>query len=173
MSGGPSKRGDIRRIVGILSTDGDSGARMSGFRCFLSVLVVLLAISAQAAAQTGAEAQAIGTLREDLLRTFQIEGKRGTSIFYTQTYKVKGRRVEFHGSIFGAITGTELNGCEVKIKSEIVDRYFGSIGNNLLGQTQSRYISSAEFKLSSKVTDGLQAVSARPVRQLSLGTNAL
>lgn len=148
---------------------------MSGCRCFLPVFVALLAIPALAAAQSSAniETRTTGAIREDLMRSFQLESKRGTSIFYTQAYKVKGRRVEFHGSIFGVIDGVEPDGCELRIKSEIVDLYSGNIGNNLAGRTQSKYISSVDFKLSAQLAADLQVVPARPVRQLAVGSNAM
>jgi hypothetical protein len=117
--------------------------------------------------------QTTTTARNDLIRSFQAESKRGSSISYTQAYGPHGNRVEFHGSIFGAIQDVLTDGCELKIQSVLIDLYSGSIGRKLIGQTQSKYITSVDFKLTPKMAANLKIVNARPVRQLTEGTNAV
>jgi hypothetical protein len=148
---------------------------MNGHRFFLLFSVIVFAIPTYAVAQNGivTEPPTPAIIREDLVRSFHAESKRGTSIFYTQAYKAHGRRVEFHGSIFGEIEDVEVDGCELKVKSELVDLYSGSISNNLAGRTQNKYVSSIRFKLTAKLAADLKVVAARPVRQLSVGTNAI
>jgi hypothetical protein len=98
---------------------------------------------------------------------------RGTSISYTQTYRTHGGRAEFHGSIFGVMQNVQADGCELKIESALFDRYSGSIGKNLIGQTETKYITSVHFRLTQKMTENLKIVDARPVRQLAPDTNAV
>ena len=142
---------------------------------FLQIIFILLAISTSAFAQGSAVTPSTTTAnaRDELIRAFQSESKIGTHIFYTQAYKAHGRRVEFNGSIFGEIQDLQVDGCELKLQSRLVDLYTGSVGNGPTGRTQSKYMSSIEFKLTEKIASGLEVVSARPVRQLSIGTNAL
>lgn len=149
---------------------------MNEFRHFLQVCVIILAIPdprAIAQSAAGAVNLAAATARNDLVGFFQAENKRGTSILYTQLYGPPGRRTELHGSIFGEIEDVQVDGCNLKIKSEIVDLYSGSIGRKLVGQTQNKYITSIEFTLTPMVAADLTVVDARPVRQLTEGTNAV
>jgi hypothetical protein len=150
--------------------------RMSGYRNFLLVCVIVVAMpNPRAVAQSAADTALLkaATARNDLIRSFQAESKRGTSIFYTQAYGPHGGRVEFHGSIFGAIQDVKSDGCELKIKSVLVDLYSGNIGRKLVGQTQNEYITSVEFTLTPKMAADLKIVDARPVRLLTEGTNAV
>jgi hypothetical protein len=135
------------------------------------VLVFAIATWADAQSEIHSEQGPSAAMRDELVRSFQNESKRGANLFYTQVYKVRGRRVEFDGSIFGAIEGVEVDGCVLSIKSEIVDRYAGTIGNNQTGRTQSKYISSIRFKLTTQMAADLKVVTARPVRQLSAESN--
>jgi hypothetical protein len=149
---------------------------MDGYRNFLLVCVTIVATpNPSAVAQSAADAglRTAATVRNDLIRSFLVENKRGTSIFYTQAYGPRDRRVEFHGSIFGEIQDVQADGCELKIKSELVDLYSGSIGRKLVGQTQNTYITSVDFALTQKMAADLKIVAARPVRQLAEGTNAV
>lgn len=147
--------------------------RMNEYMIFLPFCVIVLARPARAVAQSAADTlpPTATTARSDLVRSFQTEKRRGASIFYTQTYGPHGRRVEFQGSIFGEIQDVKVDGCELKIKSELVDRYSGSIGRQLVGQTQNEYITSIDFRLTSKMAADLKIIEARPVRQLTVGTN--
>jgi len=148
---------------------------MNGRRFFPLIILIVFVIPGHAIAQNGlgTEPRTSATMRDNLIRSFQADSKRGTNIFYTQAYKSHGRRVEFHGSIFGDIEDVKVDGCELKIKSELVDLYSGSISNNLAGRTQSKYVSSIRFKLTAKMAADLKIVAARPVRQLPVGTNAI
>jgi hypothetical protein len=147
--------------------------RMNGYRSLLLVYVIVVVMpNPRAAAQSAADFAPL-TARKDLIRSFQFESKRGTSIVYTQAYGLHGSRVEFHGSIFGAIQDVEADGCELKIKSELVDLYSGNIGRKLVGQTQNEYITLLDFTLTPKIAADLKIVDARPVRQLTEGTNAV
>jgi hypothetical protein len=149
---------------------------MNGYRNFLLVCVIVVAMpNPRAVAQSAADTVPLtaATARNDLIRSFQAENKRGTFIFYTQAYGPHGRRVEFHGSIFGVIQDVQADGCELKIESVLVDLYSGSIGRKLVGQTQNKYITSADFKITPKMAANLKIVDARPVRQLTEGTNVV
>lgn len=150
--------------------------RIDGYTTFLLVCVIFVGMpNERAVAQGAADTLPLtaATPRDDLIRLFQAENERGTSIFYTQTYGLRGRRVELHGSIVGMIRGVQADGCRLKIESVIDDRYSGSIGRKLIGQTQNRYIMSVEFKLTTKMAANLTTVNARPVRQLNGDTNAV
>ncbi len=94
--------------------------RINGYNNFLPVCVIIVAMpKPRAVGQSAADTAPVTTAaaRDDLIRSFQAENKRGTSIFYTQTYSLHGRRVEFQGSIFGAIQDVQADGCDLKIKS--------------------------------------------------------
>lgn len=150
--------------------------RMNGYGNFPLVCAIVLAMpNPWVAAQDTADKVPLtaAAARNDLIRSFQAENRRGTYIFYTQAYGLHGRRVEFHGSIFGVIQDVQANGCELKIGSEIVDLYSGSIGRKLIGQTQNKYTTSVDFKLTPKMAADLNIVDARPVRQLAEGTNTV
>ena len=150
--------------------------RMNRYGNLLLVSIIVVAMpNSRAVAQTAADTVPLtaATARNDLISAFKAENKRGTSISYTQAYGPRGRRVEFHGSIFGAIQDIQADGCELKIESMLVDLYSGSIGSKLVGQTQSKYITSVDFKLTPKMAANLKIVDARPVRQLTEGTNAV
>jgi hypothetical protein len=149
---------------------------MSGYRNSLLICVIVVAMpNPGAVAQSAADRALLTavTARNDLILSFQAASKRGTSIYYTQAYGPHERRVEFHGSIFGAIQDVKADGCDLKIKSELVDLYSGNIGHKLVGQTQNEYITSLDFTLTPKMAAGLKIVDARPVRQLTEGTNAV
>ena len=149
---------------------------MNGHRKFFLVCVLVFAMpNTCAVAQTAGDSAPLtaAAARNDLIRSFRAENKRGTYIFYTQAYSLQGRRVEFHGSIFGVIQDVQADGCEVKIESELFDLYSGSIGRKLVGQTQNKYITSVDFKLTPKMAAGLNIVEARPVRQLAEDKNAV
>jgi hypothetical protein len=136
--------------------------------------LILLISPLRARAQTSSPAApADAAARSELLSSFQVESQRGSYIFYTQTYSLHGRRVEFHGSIFGVIQEVQADGCKLKIKSEIFDHYSGNIGNKLVGQTQNTYTTSIDFKLTPKIAEALKIVDARPVRQLASGTETV
>ncbi len=147
-----------------------------GYTNFLLVCMIVVVMPyPRAAAQSVADTLPLtaATARNDLIRSFQAENKRGTSIFYTQTYGPRGRRVVYRGSIFGMIRDVQADGCKLKIESELVDRYSGSIGRKLISQTQNKYIMSVEFRLTPMMAANLKIVAARPVRQLAEGTNAV
>jgi hypothetical protein len=153
-----------------------AAVRIDGYTNFLLVCVIAVAIAnSRVVAQSAADTLLLtaATARNDLIRSFQAENKRGTSIFYTQTYGPRGRRVEFHGSIFGMIRDVQADGCKLKIESVLVDLYSGSIGRKLIGQAQNKYVVSVEFKLTPKMAANLKIVDARPVRQLTEDTNAV
>ena len=150
--------------------------RMNGYWKSLLVSVIVVTMpNPRAVPQSAADTATLraATARNDLIQSFQAENKRGTSIFYTQAYRLHGRRVEFHGSIFGEILEVQVDGCELKIKSQLVDLYSGSIGAELVGQTQNRYTTSVDFPLTPKMAADLKIVAARPIVQLSEGTNAV
>jgi hypothetical protein len=147
---------------------------MNGYRGLPVVFVFVFALPAYAMAQSVAGAGPLTTVtaRDDLMRTFEAESKRGTSISYTQTYRAHGREVKFRGSIFGAIQDVQVDGCELKITSEIVDLYSGTIDGKSVAQTQAKYVTTIQFKLTPRIADELKVMTARPVRQLPKGTNA-
>ena len=127
--------------------------RMNGYWKSLLVSVIVVTMpNPRAVPQSAADTATLraATARNDLIQSFQAENKRGTSIFYTQAYRLHGRRVEFHGSIFGEILEVQVDGCELKIKSQLVDLYSGSIGAELVGQTQNRYTTSVDFPLTDR-----------------------
>lgn len=111
--------------------------------------------------------------RKDLLSAFEAESKRGHYIFYTQTYKLSGRNIKFHGSIFGVIEDVQAEGCKLQIESALFDRYSGNIGRKIVGLTQNKYITTVDLRLTPKMADGLKVVIARPVRQLAADTYAV
>jgi hypothetical protein len=150
--------------------------RIDGYTDFLLICVIFVAMpSSLAVAQSAADTPllAAAAARNNLIRSFQAENRRGTYISYTQAYGPRGRRVEFHGSIFGVIHDLQADGCELKIESMLIDLYSGSIGREFVGQTQSKYITSVDFKITPKMAANLKIVVARPVRQLAEGTNAV
>jgi hypothetical protein len=135
--------------------------------------LLLLTVPFCAGAQAPPSVTSNQSARDELLSLFQAENKRSTYIFYTQTYSLHGRRIEFHGSIFGAIQDVQVTGCDLKVKSGIFDYYSGNIGSKLVRQSQNKYITSIDFKLTPKMAEDLTVVDARPVRQLAEGTNAV
>ena len=141
----------------------------------LTCVIVVYMQNARVVAQhpAGASSLSFSAARDDLIRSIQSESKKGTTISYTQAYGPRGRRVEFHGSIFGVIQGFQADGCELKIESVLVDLYSGSIGGKLVGRTQTKYATTIDFKLTPKMAADLKAVTARPVQQLAEGTNAV
>jgi len=149
---------------------------MIGLRNIILVCLIVVAMpNPRAAAQSAADVAPLtaATARNDLIRSFQAEKKRGVSIFYTQAYGPRGHRVEFHGSIFAAIQDVRADGCALKIDTELVDLYSGSIGRKLVAQMQSKYIASIDLTLTPKMVAELRIVDARPARQLTEGTNAV
>lgn len=136
-------------------------------------MALLLLTPFCASAQTANSIPDARDVREELIHAFESESKLGTHIFYTQIYKSRGRRVEFRGSLLGQVQDLQLDRCEMKFKSRLVDLYTGTIGDGPVGRTQSEYISSIQFKLTIKMAAELEVVTARPVRQLPIGTNAV
>jgi hypothetical protein len=144
-------------------------------RNLFSIVVFVFVMPVRAFAQddTRAEPSSAATARDELIHAFENESKLGTHFLYTQSYKVNHRRVEFRGCIFGQIQDIEADGCELKIKSTVIDRYSGTVGEGPVGQTQSEYKSLLRLKLTMKLAAALEVVAARPVRQLSVDSHAL
>jgi hypothetical protein len=148
--------------------------RLNECRSVLLVWVLAAAVpNPRAAAQSAADVvnPIAGIASNDLITSLQAESKRGTAVFYTQSYRAHGRRIEFHGSIFGEIQDAQVEGCELKITSEIVDHYSGTVGGALIGQTQIKYTTSINIELTPKMAADLKIVVGRPARQLTEGTN--
>jgi hypothetical protein len=140
-----------------------------------SIVVLVCVMPARAIAQDDARAEPspAQSAREELIHAFQNESKLGAHLLYAQSYKVHHRRVEFEGSIFGQIQDIEADGCELKIRSTVIDRYSGTVGEGPVGQTQNEYKSLLRLKLTMKLAAALEVVVARPVRQLSVDSHAL
>lgn len=144
-----------------------------GLSLLYVMAVVYLASSILAQSSSDNSLPTPTAIRRDLMSLFQAESKRGTSLSYTQAYSLHKNHVEFHGSIFGAIQEVQIDGCELKIKSMLSDLYSGNIGRKPVGQTQNKYLTSIEFKLTPLIAAGLQVIDARPVRQLAQNTVCL
>lgn len=139
--------------------------------CVMAVVYLASGILAQSRADNSLPKPP--TMSNDLMNSFQAESKRGTNLSYTQSYSLHRKHVEFHGSIFGVIQEVRIDGCELKIKSMLSDLYSGNIGPKLVGQTQNRYLTSIDFKLTPLIAARLQVVDVRPVRQLAQNTSTV
>lgn len=103
----------------------------------------------------------------------EAEERRGTYVFYTQTYRDgQHRPVFFNGSVFGVIQQMQANECEIKLETDVTDLYTGSIGKNQIRKTASVYRWLFDFTLTSEIADALHVVELRPA-QLDNGTNPL
>gem|GEM_PF-3060304 len=146
---------------------------------FLLAIAVVIAIPTWGIAQGGtvsgvpAAAREHNEVRDELMRSFQDESKRGAYLFYSQSYRAHRHLVVLHGSLFGEIQEAHADGCGLAIRSEIVDTYSGTVGDKTVSRTQSKYLASIRLQLTRELAADLRVVAARPVRQLPVGTNAV
>jgi len=99
--------------------------------------------------------------------------RRGVYVFYKQSFIDKeNKRASYQGSIYGAIQKFELNGCELKIETVIVDKFAGVVGLEPTGQQEDSFRYFASLTLTRDVVAGAALVDARPA-QLGRNTHSV
>ena len=107
----------------------------------------------------------VSSSRVDLSSLAANEARQGVYVFYTQSFIDKeNQRASYRGSIYGAIQKLELDDCELKIETLIVDKFSGTVGRAPTGQLQDTYHYSARLLLTPEIVAGAAVVEARPVQ---------
>jgi|SRR5579863_4853444 len=138
-------------------------------RAFHGYLLLLLAIGvnqARSQDQAGSRASVLSSLIAE-------ESRRGVYVFYTQSFVDKeNKRASYRGSVYGAVQEFELNGCELKIETVIVDKFSGTVGRAATGELQDTYRYSARLLLTPEITGSAEVLEARPA-QLGRNTHSV
>jgi hypothetical protein len=109
----------------------------------------------------------------EFLRAAEAEQKKGTYIFYTQSFIDKeNQKAIYRGSIYGALKSVELHGCSLKVGIEIVDKFSGFVGKKPTGDLADSQQYSFSLTLTTDVAKTLSLVEARPI-QLSSSTRSV
>jgi hypothetical protein len=109
----------------------------------------------------------------DLSSLTAEEARRGVYVFYTQSFIDKdNQRASYRGSLYGAIQKFELNGCELKIETVIVDKFSGTVGRAPTGPLQDTYRYSASLSLTPEIAAAAVVLEARPA-QLGRNTHSV
>jgi len=107
----------------------------------------------------------VGSSRANLSTLAAEEARRGVFVFYTESFiDNDSQRASYRGSVYGAIQKFELDGCELKIETVIVDKFSGIVGRAPTGQLQDTYGYSASFLLTPEIAGAAAVLEARPAQ---------
>ena len=114
-----------------------------------------------------------GAAEKELRAEFDTEEQKGEYTFYTQSFVDKeNQRAAYSGSVYGAIKDFAVDGCSIRIDTELIDSFAGIVGKKQMGKLQDYSQFSIRLLLTRETADRLGVVEARPV-ELAPATNSV
>lgn len=133
---------------------------MRTFRAIACTCLVLPAVSAVS--------QQFVAPRDDaatFLSDADDEAKRGTSLFYEQSYlDTRKERVSLHGSVYGVLRDVKLTGCDLEASVQVFDLFSGFVKDSPIGEQQDLTEYSIRFRLTPQLAAALNLIQARPAQ---------